>query len=325
MHPAEEIFKIRTASEFTTIECKSFKYQHALNPVYRAFCDALGTKAGEVSSPEAIPFLPIEFFKTHEVSCEKFTPQAVFLSSGTTGMTRSRRLVADLETYRRSLFLGFERYFGEISGYQFLALTPSPSEAPHSSLVWMIRELMERSGERGNGFFLHDHEGLRARLREPLPAGKKRMLIGLAYALLDFAGAFPGRYHDLIVVETGGMKGNRPEMIREELHSLLCPAFGVDRIHSEYGMTELLSQAWSLGDGLFTTPPWMQVLIREVNDPLSYARPGETGGINIIDLACRDACCFIATQDLGRIHPDGHFEVLGRFDNSEARGCSLMM
>jgi hypothetical protein len=234
-------------------------------------------------------------------------------------------MVNDLSVYRHSFIKGFELCYGNPAEIQFLALMPTPEQAPDSSLVYMIQKLMDLSLSPENGYFLASHSGLNARLRQRRAKGKKMILIGLTYALLDFATKYPDDYSPLIVIETGGMKGQRKEMTREDLHSTLCPAFGVEQIHSEYGMTELLSQAWSQSDGLFTTPPWMKVMIRDVNDPLSYIGHGETGGINIIDLANENSCSFIATEDLGRMHYNGQFEVLGRFDASDARGCSLML
>ena len=302
-----------------------FLYQYSQNEVYHEFVDARRINIRSISRVEDIPFLPIEFFKTRDVVCGNVPPQAIFRSSGTTGMVRSRHLVTDLSLYRHSFIKGFERCYGNPEHVQFLALTPTPEQAPDSSLVYMIQQLMDLSSSPENGFFLANHSGLHARLRQQRARGRKVVLIGLTYALLDFAANFPGDYEPVIVIETGGMKGKRQEITREELHSLLCPAFGVEQIHSEYGMTELLSQAWSQGDGRFSTPPWMKVLIRETNDPLTYVGPDETGGINIIDLANQDSCSFIATEDLGRLLFDGQFEVLGRFDPSEARGCSLMI
>jgi hypothetical protein len=240
-------------------------------------------------------------------------------------MTRSRHLVADLDLYRRSFVNGFRKFYGDPADIQFLALTPPPDQAPDSSLVFMINGLMDLSDSPENGFFLTNHSGLRTRLLQKRATRKRIMLIGLSYALLDFIADYPGDYSPLIVVETGGMKGRRNEMVREELHETLCRGFGVTSIHSEYGMTELLSQAWSSGNGLFSTPPWMKVLIRDASDPLSWAKPGATGGINVIDLANRHSCSFIATEDLGRMHPDGKFEVIGRFDAADLRGCSLMV
>jgi hypothetical protein len=239
-------------------------------------------------------------------------------------MERSRHPVVDLGMYRRSFSKGFAYFYGDPQDVQFLALTPNPEQAPDSSLVYMIEKLMDISTSPENGFFMANHSGLNARLRQRRARNKKVILIGLTYALVDFASKFPADYEPLIVVETGGMKGQRMEITRDELHSNLCTAFGVERIHSEYGMTELLSQAWSQGGGLFSTPPWMKVVIRDINDPLSLARPGTTGGINIIDLANAESCSFLATEDLGRMHESGQFEVLGRFDASDARGCSML-
>ena len=231
----------------------------------------------------------------------------------------------ELGLYRRSFTRGFEHYYGNPEHVQFLALTPTPEQAPDSSLVYMIEKLMDLSSSPENGFFLASHSGLKARLTQRRARNKKVVLIGLTYALVDFATHYPGDYSPIIVIETGGMKGHRKEITREELHSVLCPAFGIEQVHSEYGMTELLSQAWSQGEGLFTTPPWMKVMIRDVNDPLSYTGAGETGGINIIDLANLDSCSFIATQDLGRLHLGGQFEVLGRFDSADLRGCNQLL
>ncbi|MCX6268806.1 MAG: acyl transferase [Bacteroidetes bacterium] len=321
----EKIFEITSEHEFTVHALDLFRYQYSHNEVYRAFVDARKIVVENIIREEDIPFLPIEFFKTKDVVCGNVPPQAVFRSSGTTGMVRSRHLVTDLNLYRRSFIKGFELMYGDPQDVQFLALTPTPEQAPDSSLVYMIQKLMDLSSSPENGFFLASHSGLSARLRQRRARNKKVVLIGLTYALVDFANNYPGDYSPLIVIETGGMKGHRTEITREELHSLLCPAFGVEQIHSEYGMTELLSQAWSQGEGRFNTPPWMKVMIRDTNDPLSYVGPGETGGINIIDLANRDSCSFIATQDLGRMHFDGQFEVLGRFEASDARGCSLLI
>jgi phenylacetate-coenzyme A ligase PaaK-like adenylate-forming protein len=325
MEQKDRIFGIKSEREFTTVALELFRYQYAQNTVYHDFVDARKVVVSSVTTLEDIPFLPIEFFKTHDVVCGNMPPQAVFRSSGTTGMVRSRHLVTDLGMYRRSFVRGFELCYGDPSDVQFLALTPTPEQAPDSSLVYMIEKLMDLSSSPENGFFLANHTGLSARLSQRRARNKKVVLIGLTYALVDFASKYPGDYSPLIVIETGGMKGHRTEITRDELHSLLCPAFGLDQVHSEYGMTELLSQAWSQGEGRFSTPPWMKVLVRDTNDPLSYVGPSETGGINIIDLANQDSCSFIATQDLGRMHYDGQFEVLGRFDASDARGCSLLI
>jgi hypothetical protein len=321
----EKMLEITSSQEFTSYALELFQYQYNQNAVYHEFVDANRISVTNISCVEDIPFLPIGFFKSHDVVCGHVPPQAIFRSSGTTGMVRSHHMVNDLSVYRHSFIKGFERCYGNPAEIQFLALTPTPEQAPDSSLVYMIQKLMDLSLSPENGYFLASHSGLSARLRQRRAKGKKIILIGLTYALLDFATKYPDDYSQLIVIETGGMKGQRKEMTREELHSTLCPAFGVEQIHSEYGMTEFLSQAWSQGDGLFTTPPWMKVMIRDVNDPLSYIGHGETGGINIIDLANENSCSFIATEDLGRMHYNGQFEVLGRFDASDARGCSLML
>ncbi len=325
MKLTENIFGISTPEEFNLAALELFRYQYESNDVYREFVDARRISHRSVARVEDIPFLPISFFKTRDVVCGNKPPQAVFRSSGTTGMVRSRHLVTDLALYRHSFIKGFTRLYGNPEEVQFLALTPTPEQAPDSSLVYMIQQLMDLSSSPENGFFLANHSGLHARLRQQRARGKKVIMIGLTYALLDFATNYPGDYVPVIVIETGGMKGKRKEITREELHGLLCPAFGVEQIHSEYGMTELLSQAWSMGDGRFSTPPWMKIMITDVNDPLTYVGTGKTGGISIIDLANRDSCSFIATEDLGRLHPDGQFEVLGRYDASDARGCSLMI
>jgi phenylacetate-coenzyme A ligase PaaK-like adenylate-forming protein len=324
MGPRDNFFEISSEREFAVSALETFRYQYMQNAVYREFVDARKVSVGSVSRVEDIPCLPIELFKTRDVVCGAVPPQAIFRSSGTTGMVRSRHLVTDLTVYRRSFVKGFELRYGDPHDVQFLALTPTSEQAPDSSLVYMIQKLMDLSSSPENGFFLASHSGLSARLRQRRAPNRKVILIGLTYALVDFANSYPGDYTPLTVIETGGMKGRRSEITRDELHELLCPAFGVEQIHSEYGMTELLSQAWSQGEGRFATPPWMKVLIRDANDPLSYLGPGETGGINIIDLANIESCSFIATQDLGRMHLDGQFEVLGRFEASDARGCSLL-
>ena len=325
MTPTDQIFDITNNSQFIALALETFLHQYKENSIYREFVDLRRIRPAEVRRIEDIPFLPIEFFKSHEVICGTYPPQGVFISSGTTGLARSQHMVSDLGLYRRSFTNGFRYFYGDPADVQFLALTPTPDQAPDSSLVYMIKNLMDLSSSPENGFFLASHSGLKARLIQKRAPGKKIMLIGLTYALLDFIAKYPGNYAPLIVVETGGMKGRRVEMVREELHEQLRAGLGVTDIHSEYGMTELLSQAWASSKGLFKSPPWMKVIIRDLNDPLGWVGPGVTGGINIVDLANRNSCSFIATQDLGRMHPDGRFEVLGRFDAAELRGCSLMV
>lgn len=320
----EKQFEITSDEAFIIQALDIFRYQYTHNPVYHTYVDMRDVKAESVTKLEEIPFLPIEFFKNQDVICGNAPPQAIFKSSRTTGTERSRHLVTDLSVYRHSVQKGFSRFYGPPEDVQFLALTPTPEQDHDSSLIFMIQHLMDLSLSPENGYFLTSYSGLTARLMQRRSPRKKVMLIGLTYSLLHFAEKYPGDYGPLIIVETGGMKGRRKEMTREELHSILTEAFRVEMIHSEYGMTELLSQAWSQGNGLFSTVPWMKALIRDVNDPLSYVGRGQTGGINIIDLANQYSCSFIATQDLGRLHENGQFEVLGRFDASEVRGCSMM-
>jgi len=324
MEHIHKIVNIRNETEFLQKALDLFHYQFQSNPVYRSFTNGIRVNPDNVKELKEIPFLPIEFFKTHAIVSAERNIAKKFFSSGTTGIERGVHLISDLELYDRSLLNGFIHFYNSPSRYRFLSLTPSPDRNPESSLIYMIQRLMNESGGEGHGYYLDDFPGLHALLNEPEKEGKTNFLIGLTYALLDFAGKFRGNYPGLIVMETGGMKGRRVEMTREELHNLLCPSFGVPYIHSEYGMTELLSQAYSDKKGVFRPVPWMKILIREITDPLSYRDWGMTGGINIIDLANIYSCPFIATQDLGRAYPDGSFEVLGRFDSSDIRGCSLM-
>jgi len=324
-HPGLNIFSDLSDHDFRQAALEIFRHQYACNEVYRRFTDTLGTDPAKVCGFEEIPFLPIGFFKTHRLVCGKGEPGKTFESSGTTGSIRSRHVVSDLSVYRESLLAGFRAFYGEPSDYEFLALMPSPAENPASSLIFMISELIRINRQDSNVFFLSRNSDLADCLLKPVATGKTRMVIGLTYAILDFAEQFPVSLPGVIIMETGGMKGRRVEMVREELHAVLKEKFQTGFIHSEYGMTELLSQAYSKGDGLFTSPPWMKVLIRDTNDPLTLLPNGKTGAINIIDLANYNSCSFIATEDLGIGLKDRTFEVLGRFDNSDIRGCSLMM
>jgi len=278
-----------------------------------------------VNTLEKIPFLPIECFKTEKVYCGHTTPQQIFTSSGTTGAQTSRHYVKDLSLYEQSFRKGFEHFYGNVGDYVVLALLPSYLERTGSSLITMVADLIERSGSQYSGFYLNEYDLLAERLQTLDASGKKVLLIGVSFALLDLITEHTFSLKNTIVMETGGMKGRRKELVREELHALLCKGFGVEMIHSEYGMTELLSQAYSAGKGIYKCVPWLKVLIRDTNDALSYLPTGKTGGLNIIDLANRESCSFIATQDLGKLHPDGTFEVLGRFDNADIRGCNLLI
>ncbi|MGV3504320.1 MAG: acyl transferase [Adhaeribacter sp.] len=303
-----------------------FRYQAQANPVYREYLSYLRVNPSGIDDIYRIPFLPISFFKSHQVKTGDFQHQVIYQSSGTTRQSRSSHYLPDDVFYKAHARRIFESIYGPLTDYVFLALLPSYLEQGQSSLVAMADHFMAQSGQRQAGFYLHDHQALLTHLDQARATGKKVVLFGVTYALLDLAEeVIPGKLPDLIVMETGGMKGRRREMVREELHDILQAAFGVSSIHSEYGMTELLSQAYSKGQGLFQAPVWLKVLLRDPNDPLALDPERKTGGINLIDLANIDSCAFLETQDLGRLHPQGLFEVLGRFDNSDIRGCNLLV
>jgi phenylacetate-coenzyme A ligase PaaK-like adenylate-forming protein len=324
------IFNLQNPFEFNEIARSLFRFQYRNNKIYHSFVDALGVSESKVYHLEQIPFLPVSFFKTHKIVTGNFTEEVVFESSGTTGMETSRHYVADTDLYEQSFTRGLELFYGDLSKYVIFALLPSYLERTNSSLVYMVEKLLLKSNRQLGGFFLNELESLQQQLLDAKQRGLKIMLFGVTFALLDMAENFPVYIPDAIIIETGGMKGRRKELTRMELHEQLCKSFGVSKIHSEYGMTELLSQAWSAGDGIFRCPPWMKVMIADTNDPLSFLETGRAGGINIIDLANFHSCSFISTQDLGRVFVDEttdaeSFEVLGRFDNSDIRGCSLLV
>lgn len=320
------IFRIGNVQEFNARALDLFHFQYRSNALYREFCELMKAHPGKVTSPDDIPFMPIGFFRDHTVLSARETEAArVFVSSGTTGSRPGRHVVTDPQLYQRSFIHSFRYFYGDPGQYCFLALLPGYLERPDSSLVYMMDHLVRLTAANGSGFYLDDLAGLNEKLMAMKAGGVKVILFGVTFALLELAEKFPSDLSGMILMETGGMKGRRKELVREELHDILCRAFNVGAIHSEYGMTELLSQAYSQGDGIFRSPPWMKVRIRDMNDPLSPALPGDTGGINIIDLANVNSCGFIATQDLGRVHHDGSFEVLGRFDTSDIRGCNLMV
>jgi hypothetical protein len=324
----EQIFQISDEKQFNEAALQIFRFQADRNEVYKKYLSILNKKPEEVKTVTQIPFLPIEFFKYEDVVVNNQTPNSklqTFTSSGTTGSKVSKHKVIDISVYESSFKQGFEIFYGDIRTYCILALLPSYLEREGSSLVYMVDDLIRQSKNPNSGFYLDNTFELAATLKKQQEKNEKTILIGVTYALLDFVEHFKFNYPQIIVMETGGMKGRRQEIIRDELHSILCNGFGVDKIHSEYGMTELLSQAYSKGDGIFKTPEWMKVLIRDVNDPMNYLSNGKTGGINVIDLANVYSCSFIATQDLGKLHVDGSFEVLGRFDDSDIRGCNLMV
>ncbi|WP_343488072.1 acyl transferase [Allomuricauda sp. d1] len=319
------IFSIKNGKEFESLALETFQYQYENVAVYHEFCNYLGRHPSSVHSVDDIPFLPISFFRTHAVISKNIQPQTTFLSSGTTGSRPSQHFVADIEYYEKSFLSGFDFFYGKPSDYCILALLPSYLERNGSSLVYMANELIKQSGHVESGFYLYDFEKLHQKLSHLRDKKTKIFLIGVSFALLDFVEKYPISLSHCTVMETGGMKGRKKEMTREELHRRLKDGFGAGRIHSEYGMTELLSQAYSKGEGKFYTPPWMKVFIRDTEDPLQLLENEKTGGINVIDLANRYSCSFIATQDLGKKHADESFEVLGRFDHSDVRGCNLMV
>jgi phenylacetate-coenzyme A ligase PaaK-like adenylate-forming protein len=320
-----DIFTISNQKQFEKIALKVFRFQYENNLVYQEFCDFLKVDVQKVKSVEQIPFLPIQFFKSHEVVSNKNPIQETFTSSGTTGISTSKHLVTDVSFYEESYRKGFSQFYGDIENYVVLALLPSYLERGGSSLIYMVEDLINKTNNPESGFYLHNHEELIQKLVKLDREGQNVILIGVSYALLDLIESQKFEFQNTIIMETGGMKGKRKEMIREELHKQLSEGFGVPSIHSEYGMTELLSQAYSLGNGVFECPSWMQILIRDTEDALTYVPDGKTGGINVIDLANINSCSFIATQDLGKKNPNTTFEVLGRFDNSDIRGCNLMV
>ena len=325
MISTHDIFTISDQKQFDKIALKVFRYQYENNLVYREFCDFLKTDPQKVKSIQQIPFLPIEFFKARAVVSNTNPIQTIFTSSGTTGMVTSQHLVTDVSIYEESYRKGFSQFYGNIEDYVVLALLPSYLEREGSSLIYMVTDLIHLSNQPESGFYLHNYDELIKKSIDLDQSGKNIILIGVTYALLDLIEKQSFNLQNTIIMETGGMKGKRKEMIREELHQQLCKGFGVHSIHSEYGMTELLSQAYSLGEGVFECPPWMQIHIRDTEDALSYVKEGKTGGVNVIDLANSNSCSFIATQDLGKKYSDGSFEILGRFDHSDIRGCNLMV
>ena len=325
MEISEHVFNITSSEEFDRCCLEVFAYQAAENPIYRQYLKFLGVRQSAVTRYQDIPFLPIELFKSQRMICRNMRPEITFTSSGTTGSTTSQHPVADIAWYKRSFRQAFDQFYGPVEDLAILALLPSYLERSGSSLIYMVDDLIARSGHAESGYFLYNHQDLFERIAQLKQRNVKTVLFGVTYALLDFLESYTVDAPDLIVMETGGMKGKRKEMIREELHRILCHGFGVDSIHSEYGMTELLSQAYSQGNGRFQTPSWMKVLIRDTNDPLTLLPEHRTGAINVIDLANYHSCSFIATQYFGRQHEQEQFEVLGRFDHSDIRGCNLLV
>ena len=318
-----QIFNINSEQDFEKLALEIFDFQMESNPIYSAYATII-LKGEDPTNIYEIPFLPIEFFKNQQLICNGQKIEEIFLSSGTTG-DQSRHLVSDLSIYQKSFTKSFELFYGEITDYCILSLLPNYREREDSSLIYMVDELIRKSEHEKSGFYLNDYEGLAETIAELEKNKQKTILIGVSYALLDLAENFPQILEYTTIIETGGTKGKRKEFLKEELHKILKNSFGLQNIHSEYGMTELLSQSYSKGKGIFKSPPWKKVLIRDTNDPLSIIGENKTGGINIIDLANIYSCPFIATQDLGKTFDDNSFSFLGRFTNADVRGCNLMV
>lgn len=319
------ILNIKSDIEFNEFALKIFFHQYNNNAIYRQFVDLNHIEICNINEYTKIPFLPIDFFKYNKIFSKNSSPVNYFESSGTTGMERSKHYYSSLNNYEQSFIKGFNYFYGDIKNYCLLAVLPNYLEQKHSSLIYMIDKLIYKTTHKDSGFYLNNLEELSVKLLSLQKANKKTILFGVTYALLDLAEKFPIKIPDTIIFETGGMKGRRKEMIREEIHNILENTFEVTAIHGEYGMTELFSQAYSKGNGIFNTPPWMKILIRDINDPFTILKNNKTGGINVIDLANIDSCSFIATQDLGKKNIDDSFEITGRFDNSDIRGCNLMV
>jgi phenylacetate-coenzyme A ligase PaaK-like adenylate-forming protein len=320
-----KIFNIQNEQQFTEIALAVFKHQFKNNKVYRSFCDLLYIHPSDITTIEEIPFLPIQFFKSREVISSLDEVHEIFTSSGTTGSSTSKHLVTDINFYKESYLKGFAHFYGNIEEYTVLALLPNYLEREGSSLVFMVDDLIRKSKNLESGFYLDNIQELAEKLTKLDKTGQKILLIGVSFALLDLIEMQKFSLKNTIVMETGGMKGRRKELVREELHAILQNGFGVTEIHSEYGMTELLSQGYSKGNGVFVSPPWMKILTRDTEDALSINASGKNGGINVIDLANYNSCSFIATQDLGKVHENETFEIIGRFDNSDIRGCNLLV
>jgi phenylacetate-coenzyme A ligase PaaK-like adenylate-forming protein len=325
------IFTNLTETEFASLALEIFRFQYENNRVYNEYVKALGIDISAVSKITEIPFLPIAFFKSHKIACgdtDKY--EVVFKSSTTTGAIPSNHFVKDINLYKDSFSKGFEQFYGDVKQYCLLALLPSYLERGDSSLVYMTKNLIEETQNPDSGFYMDNYAELAQKLKANEANRQKTLLIGVTYALLKLAEEYPVLLKNTVVIETGGMKGRREELTREEVHKTLKDAFGVENIHSEYGMTELLSQAYSKGKGVFQCVPWMRVLVRDVYDPFEIVNSRQSsvvshkGAINIIDLANINSCSFIATDDLGVLYPNGDFEVAGRLDSSDIRGCNLM-
>jgi phenylacetate-coenzyme A ligase PaaK-like adenylate-forming protein len=321
----QQIFNIQTPAQFEAITLDVFRYQAANNLVYKQFLNYMGCNTSKVTRIADIPFLPLELFKTQHLVTGNLPIEQTFTSSGTTGAQTSQHHVCDLMIYEESFTRSFEHFYGTIDQYCVLALLPAYLERTGSSLVYMANKFIEQSHHPKSGFYLYNYANLAKILQELNNIQQKTLLLGVSFGLWDLAEQYPQPLHHTLIMETGGMKGKRPEIVRPHLHQILQNAFGVTAIHSEYGMTELLSQAYSQGQGIFNCPAWMQVLVREPNDPLHILTTNQVGCLNVIDLANLHSCSFLATADLGKVFDDNSFEILGRMDSSDVRGCNLMV
>lgn len=317
-----KIFQNHSPRSFEDLALEIFQFQAANNKIYKTYLNHLGINPYGIKKLNDIPYLPIELFKNQEVICQPNNREATYTSSGTGGI-QSKHIVHDTSIYEKSFTKGFEHFYGNIKDYTILALLPAYMERTGSSLIYMCEKLIQLSGKKESGFYLNEHQQLFELLQKLESQNHKTLLMGVSFALLDFIEKYPLPLHHTIVMETGGMKGRRKEMVRQKLHQILNNGFELQKIHSEYGMTELLSQAYSKGNGVFECPPWMKVTCRDANDPLSKNK--KSGGLNIVDLANIYSCSFIASQDLGKTHTNNSFEVLGRFDSGDVRGCNLMI
>ena len=322
----DRIFNTEDHSDFIDLAFQIYDYQYNNNIVYQEFAKNLKRGPGNIKSLADLPFLPVEFFRSHRVISGKRHVQRIFESSGTTGSLSGRHYLCDTGLYTESFLKAFGYFYGDPADYMIAALLPSYTERENSSLVYMADYFIKMSKNPLSGFYREQEEALIRNILSARETGSKVLLLGVSFALLDLAESEPADFSGVIIMETGGMKGRRKELTRTELHVILTKAFNVSSIHSEYGMTELLSQAYSKSDGLFYSAPWMKIILRDIHDPLTLiTEPGKTGGINIIDLANIYSCSFISTGDLGKLHPDGGFEVLGRYDNSDIRGCNMLL
>jgi len=324
-HIKEKIFRIKTRQDFIDLTLDIFNYQYKNNNVYKKYAQLINCNPNQITDIHDIPFLPVEFFKQNRIVSGGNKEKIIFFSSGTTDSLQSKHYITDLEIYKTSFIKSFNIFYGNPEKYTILALLPDYLEREGSSLIFMVNELIKNSKDQDSGFYLHNYEELLNKISDLKKSTKKILLIGVSCALLDLPVGDISIFKDVLIMETGGMKGKRKEMTKKELHETLQAKFNVENIHSEYGMTELLSQAYSTGNELFKTPSWMKILIRDTYDPFSYLKKGKSGGINVIDLANINSCSFIETKDIGRLHTNNQFEVLGRFDNSDIRGCNLLI